>query len=572
MARVSRTKPVWGLDVAASAIKGVRMCMEAGRVRILAADILPLEGEASPADIPGRDRRIWQALQRFQAKHRLGSERVAVALPGRLFFVRPFTFFMVGGRTEEELAQYEMEQHIPFGLDAVLWDYERFEPKGVSDDERQGLLFAIKKESLSNYLLSLSAAAIEPRLVQAAPLALYHFIQHEINPTEPTLAVDVGAAVTSLLALHRRRYWVRTVSLGGDTMTAAVQKAFAPQEIGRDEAEAIKLHLPQLSRRAEVIERLMPEARRFVAELGNAINHLAEEHDLKFERLLLMGGGGGMYGLPRLLSDELHIRVVTPAGLGNIEVGGTADPAYVNANLPSLATAIGLGLQALGKKASRVNIFGATLSRRRSHTLVRRVAATAAGIALALVLAFGGLSSYRAATMTDGKGQLENTLRSVKDRNSRYRTAKTRIEAAEDKLQKFHDLAVRREVWLRVLDKVSRMLPPNDKVTGIRPTDKLWLIALRLNAGGEGRNGELAAGEMEAGTLAREDKSELTYARNILVFPLEGDEHRMFKKVDIVAHRRSPALNLTAGGGGDKYFVLKLAFKVEGASSEGAGK
>ena len=188
--KVSR-KAVWGLDIASSAIKGVKMRLAGNRPEIIAADIVPLEGATGAQDASGRGRHIWQALQRFHEKHEIASDDVIVGLPGRLFFMRPFNVFAVGTRTEEELVRYELEQHIPFGLDAVLWDHESFPPTGPSDREVDGLLFAMKKDVLSNYLLSLSAVDVEPRQVQAAPIALRTFIEYEMNPEQPVLVVEV---------------------------------------------------------------------------------------------------------------------------------------------------------------------------------------------------------------------------------------------------------------------------------------------------------------------------------------------------------------------------------------------
>ena len=259
MALLPSGKTVWGLDIASSAIKGVKMRAAGGRVRILDADILALEGEpVASSDSPGRDRRIWRGLQRFQAKHDVATSRVAVGLPGPIFFTRPFSFPLVGARSEDDLARFELEQHIPFGLDAVLWDYALFEGVGSEAGIREGLLFAMKKEVLNNYLLSLSAARIEPSCVQATQLALYYFVRHEIDPEGTVLVMDVGAATTNLIAMNETRYWMRTLSVGAESVTAAVQGAFQPRKVSRREAEAIKVNLPLLTRRQEVSERISP--------------------------------------------------------------------------------------------------------------------------------------------------------------------------------------------------------------------------------------------------------------------------------------------------------------------------
>ena len=558
MVRLSGKKPIWGLDIGASAIKGVRMCLEGDRVKILAADILPLEGEAVPTESPGRDRRIWRGLQRFQAKYGLSSERVALGLPGPVFFIRPFNLLPIGDRSPEELVRFEIEQHIPFGLDAVLWDYELFDQGSGTRKGREGLLFAMKKEVLNNYLLSLSAAGMEPVHAQAAPLALYQFVRYELDPRAPVLVVDIGAASTDLLLLDGDRYWVRAIHLGGDALTRTLQRAFLPRELSREDAESMKVNLPRLSGRGKVTELIRGAMRGFVGELRNAVEHLSKERSVKFERVILVGGGTGMYGLPRLVGEQLGARVVTPAGLGRITVAESADAAYVNANLPSLAPAIGLGLQALGKAATRVNMIGATLVRRRSQTRAKRIAASILVAAAVLVLLLGAFAGLRKRVVHAGLNEMSNILGPIRVRHRRYRDQIAPGEA-ERRLGVFRDMATGRGVWLTVLDKVARMLPENES-RGLPKEKKLWLRRLSLKA----RPGSPGVydGLIEAGTLLQEGAAHLHFAKRTLVYPLRGDPRGIFKHVGIISSVRSPGLGTSRAGGPDRYFIVRLKFEV----------
>ena len=559
-------KPVWGLDIGASAIKGVRMRADGDRVRILAADIMPLGGTPPTDETLGRDRRIWRGLQRFQAKHGVTSDRVAVALPGTVFFTRPFKLLRVGNRSEAEVVRFEIEQHIPFGLDAILWDYEIFDQDESLGREREGLLFAMKKEVLNNYFLSFSAGGIEPMQIQSAPLALYHFMRYELDPQDPILVADIGAATTNLLAMDGRRYWMRAINRGGDMVTAALQEAFRPRPLSREQAEAIKVSLPKLTRRAEVVEQIRPRMRGFVGELRNAMGHLAREHGLTFRRIVVVGGDSGMYGLSGLMAEQLGMRVVTPAGLGRIEVNDAADPAYVNANLPSLAPAIGMGLQALGKPATRVNLVGATLLRRRSQTLVRRIAATVL-VTIALgVACLGGFASWRKAVVAHGAQAMRDVLDPLAVRRRNF-VRFTRPGEAERRLEAMRRLAEDRGTWLRVLDTVARILPDNSK-PGLPPEQKLWLIQLSLSAD-PGRRG-VYDGVIEAGTLLQPDGSHVRHARRVLRSPLEAAEGGVFKNIKEVASDRSPTLSFSGGTGPDKYYVLQLEFQV--VPTQGGGE
>ncbi len=562
MPRLPMSKTVWGLDISASAIKGVRMRLDGERIQILDADIVPFEGEAAPAEAPGRDRRIWQALHRFVGRHPLGRDRVVVGLPGSIFLVRPVNVIQVGERTEAELVRFELEQHIPFGLDAVLWDYELFDNPDAVSREREGLVFAMKKEVLNNYFLSLSTVKIEPTMAQAAPLALYNFVRHELDLSQPTLVADIGAGNTNLLAIHGPRYWMRTLNVGGDTMTAALRTAFRPRELTPEEAESIKIHLGSLTRRGEVIERITPALRAFVGEIRNGCRHMAQEHKQSFDRMFLLGGGAGMYGLARLLSEELKMRVIIPAGLGHIEPVGTVDPAYVSAHLPLLATAIGLGLQGLGKSATRVNMVGATLVERRSQTVVRRSLAAGLAAALAVTVASGLYASWRKSACTAAADKLEALIEPIRNRDAVYRRQKLPGNA-EAVLARYEELAADRGIWLTVLDKIAGILPPENRRPTAPQNRKLWLLRLSLKrkAGVPG----VFEGEIEAGTPVHAQSWK--YANDTIKVALDGDERKLFRNVTEAGSLRAAALSWPAGdraaaAGQERYYLVRYRFDV----------
>lgn len=565
MLPMSRT--VWGLDIAASAIKGVRMRVDEDRVRILAADILPIEGEPVSPDSAGRERRVWQALQVFEAKHNLSRERVAIGLPGPLFFTRPFSFFLVGNKTESELAQFELEQHIPFGLDAVAWDYEIFEPEDISSRERKGLLFALKKDALNSYLLSLAAARIDPAQIQAAPLALWNFVKYELSPDSPLIVADIGARSTNLIASNGERYLARMINKGGENLTNAMHFLFQSKDISREEAEVVKTHVQSVERRAELADRMMPALRGYVAELKNAVEHLEEEHGIKFERMMLVGGGSGMYGLQRLLAQETGISVSVPAGLGRIECAGKAVASYVNEHLPQLATAIGLGLQGLGRQATRVNLVSATLDRRRKETSVRRAAITGLAAALVLLVSYGLFATWRRSVYNNGTERIRQSLTPI---SAQWRTLRdfNLPTPAEEHLKLLARMARERAVWPMVLDKFARLLPENQR-SNLPPQSRFWLIrlSLRPKAGTPG----VYDGEVEGGALLQSDsRNNVPFAENILQIPLKQDPSGMFKNVsEIMAYKRSSSLSFAESVGTESYFVCRLKFDVS-VPQEGA--
>jgi len=557
---ISRTakRLVWGLDVASSAVKGVLMGRRDRRVSIEDADIVPLEGTPPSSDIPGRDRRIWRALQRFGARHDLTNADVIVGIPGTLFFTRPFNVLRVGTSQEAELIRFELEQHMPFGLDAVLWDYQKFPPSG-DGREIQGLLFAMKKDVLTNYLLSLDAASIKPREIQSAPLALYNFVRHEMSPAEPTLVLDVGSASVTLLALDGPRYWVRTLALGSDLLTEAVRQAFAPRQVSQEEAEIIKLNLPRITQRGRVAAAMTLPLRALVGKVRTAVDHLAREHGLSFRRLILLGGGSQMYGLGRLLSEELGLAGATPAGLGRISVPDGRLAAYVNRELPSLSTAIGLGLQGLGEARTAVNVIGAALERRRSEALLKRAAAVAVIVCGMLACLVGGFSEWRTARLEAATAELGDHVGPLSARYSQWK-ALNRPSDAERMLERLAVLGRRRNAYLDVMEKFARMLPENER-SNLPTREKVWLLRLDLRQPEVDKPTLL--GQVEAAAELRRDGTHLDFLDRTIVVPLRNDERQRFRNIEVQdALRVADLPREDRGGGPQRYLVLPVGFQV----------
>ena len=261
---------VWGIDIGASAVKGIKLRViparrsrrksRPERLEIVATDVVPCEGEPPPGEPNPRHTRVVNALTRFRLRNRIRDERVVVALPGSAAFVRPFDVMAVGNKPVADLVRYEVNQLIPFGLDSVVWDYELFETPGA-EGRREGLLFAVKKETLNGYLLGLSAAEVAADDVQTAPLALYNFVRREYNPTTPLLTIDIGASCTDLVAIYGDRYWVRSAPIGGNMVTRALQSAF---DLPFQKAEAVKLNVGKSKYARRILKMLLPALRAYV--------------------------------------------------------------------------------------------------------------------------------------------------------------------------------------------------------------------------------------------------------------------------------------------------------------------
>jgi type IV pilus assembly protein PilM len=469
----------WGLDFAGSAIKGVKLRRTSHGLEVVAADVVKLEGEAAPEASFGRDRRIWKALGEFRSRNSVSTAAITISVPARATFLRPLNLVLVGNKSEADLVKYEVQQHIPFGLDAIVWDYEIFPQRDPLAREREGLLVAVKKEVLNNYLLSLSSARLQAGDIQCSPVALYNFVRYEFESeaTEPYLIIDIGATCTDLIAVDGDRYHVQTLSSGGETFTKMLQEKF---NIDAERAETVKLHVAQLKHARHILENLLPPMRGYASELNSAVQRFQSvmAGRKRFGKVYLFGAASRMVGLERMINDALETEVIVPRELNRLKIARDADAEHINSNLPSLAVALGLALQNAGVAKSKLSLISAPAVKLRQASKFKPIAAAA----ILLMGLFTGANIYLAQqelqTVKSATVSLTQSTSGPMDRLDKWKKMTADVPG-QKQLDEYEKLASARVAWMTAIAEISRLAHNVG-----RPDDqKLWIMSIDIKPG-----------------------------------------------------------------------------------------
>ena len=566
-------RTIWGIDIGGSAVKGIKLRVIPGkrgrgdkastpeRLEILAADTVPCQGEPSPGEPNPRHTRVLTALAEFRRRNRIRDERVVVALPGGSAFVRPFDVMAVGDKSMAEIVTYEVNQLIPFGLDAVVWDYEIF-PSHEAEKKHEGLLFAVKKEILNGYLLGLSAANVEVDDVQTAPLALYNFVRHQYRPGRPLLTVDIGASCTDLVAITGDRYWVRSAPIGGDMITRAVGSAF---DLPFDKAEAVKLNVGKSKYARRILNVLLPAIRAYVGELKNALAPFrAIAPHVRFDKICLLGNASRTVGLQKLVSQTLGGDAVVPPAFRHLSLGPNVDADAVQDNLPALAVAAGLALQGAGKSDTKVTLVVEGATRRR---LVSRTRPFVLAVGMGLSLLLGsvlGFSYYRLHRLTKANAAAQSTIDELSARQKQYRKLMAPTPNTM-KMRELQELGAPRAIWAIVLRDLMQYLPDNSSLS-LLPNLKLWLTDLEIAKALDRETDLPCATRFRglAGVAVLRRPSEWETGRFVdrtLAQRLRGHGH--FRNVSVEPKGRISAPRRLAASPTGKYYLFDLSFEVD---------
>lgn len=567
----------WGLDLGGGALKAVKLRRSKRGLEVVAADIIRLEGEPSAEVSFGRDRRVWRALADLREHNRIRSEPIVAGIPARATFLRPVDFLLVSNKTTDELVRYEVQQHIPFGLDAIVWDYQLFPPADPSSRERHGLLIATKKEVLNNYLLSLSAVHLHVQDIQCAPVALYNFVryEHELSPTQPFLILDIGATCTDLVAVDGERFFIQTVPTGGNDITRAVAEQF---ELSFDKADTLKRHVSASQHARMILEAMLPSLRGYVGELQNAVQRFQTAVGrVRFRKAYLFGAASQTVGLERMITDALECEVIAPREFRQLRVAPGADGERLQASLPALAVACGLALHAAGAARSRLSLMAAPAVRLRAASRPRQVAAAILAFfafLCAMSLFFGHL---RLRELRRTTSELKLHLTAPYDAYQKWtRDIEPAKRAAEERLDAYRRLGLVRHYWLAALAEIVRLVPRANadfapRAAGPRRAateeKKLWLIRVELREAGEDR----LQGALQGGVYARPKEEEsLRFARSTVEATLGQSQSLKLlglpRKLD-----NNAALDWPKSGTGP-YYLFHVDFEVPLRAPPEAGK
>ncbi|MCX7704122.1 MAG: type IV pilus assembly protein PilM, partial [Planctomycetota bacterium] len=403
----------WGIDIGRSSLKAVKLRRVGEKVEL--ADVAVLDYLSESEQPPGATE-IRQALAEFRARKKVGGgETVAVALPGYTMFLRFIKLPAVETKKFEDVVKYEAASQIPFPMTDVMWSYYRTDG-GVTGGETAGEtevgIFAVKHDVIKNYLENFDAAGVNVDIVTAAPLALYNFSRFEMDIPEQVVLVDIGADHSDLVIMDGRKFYVRNLTTAGNDITKALQDEF---KLTFQKAEQLKIKVGKSKQAEKVFAVIQPILRSLVDQISRSIGYYRQQtgSNVEFSHLVLLGNATRLEGLPQYFSENLGMRIHDFFDIVNIELSrdlarDSVRVEVLKEHLPSLAVAMGLALQGLGKGLVDANFLPTERRAERAVAKKRPAIIAAVGLVFLLLLFISMTYGGRASAL---RGVLEDRIK-----------------------------------------------------------------------------------------------------------------------------------------------------------------
>ena len=138
--------------------------------------------------------------------------------PGSLLLNKTIRVPHVDEEKQKKIVAFELSQKMPFPLAELIWDYQVIDDDGV---EQEILAFAVKPEIAEAFCERVVEIGFNPLQITPAPILDYNaLLSSGIGlDQQETLVVNVGAKSTNLLFINPTGFLIRSIAIGGNTLT-----------------------------------------------------------------------------------------------------------------------------------------------------------------------------------------------------------------------------------------------------------------------------------------------------------------------------------------------------------------
>ncbi len=464
-------KGIWGIDVSKFSVKAVRLEKVHESIVLTRSTVLPYP-PASEGGEANLDDRIRHALRDLKDGSHIGGEPVIFSMPTHSTFNRLIKLPPVDDAKIPEIVRYEAQSQIPFNIDEVIWDYQFISRTYAPGEEKEVILFAIKRDIVEQFLANIADLRFNVSAVQFGPVALFNFLLMDQDVGSACVALDMGGDNTDLVVIDGTKFWVRNLPISGNDITKALQKSF---NIPFDEAEKLKLRAGQSQQAQKIFNAIQPVLRDLVNEINRSIGYYKSiSKTSKFDKILLLGNSIQTLNFQKFVSQSLQMPAVRVQKLNHIQICGTADAGEVAEGLTTLGTALGLALQGIAETTNRVDILPPAYRRRKE---LKKKQPYLIGAAAALY-ALAGLAWYNLdADVTKLRDTLKkaNSAQTTKEAQEKDFVQAQDVEKVRAALETAASLSSVRDLALKVMDEINPNIPDNSYEEKTL-SDKLWVV------------------------------------------------------------------------------------------------
>jgi type IV pilus assembly protein PilM len=343
MALFGRKKTTIGLDIGSGLIKVAVIDHSKGTPELTKVSITPLladaivEGEVMDPSI------VSEAIRTAMASAGVKTANVVTAVGGRDVIIKKISVERVSDDETRDLVRFVAEQHVPFDMESVEFDFQVLDPDADGVD-MSVLLVAAKRELVESKLRILADAGLTPAMVDVDAFALHNAF--EVNYPDAMRGVvslvNIGHEVTNISVLEDGvPILTRDITLGTRRFREDLQRE---RGLGIEESEAL---LQGFDRSPHLDAIIQTRGEEIAVGIERTAAFLASSRSAgQLREVYVCGGGSRIPGLADALAARLRLPVKHANPLATLRVrDGALDTLVTDEIAPLLMLPIGLALR-----------------------------------------------------------------------------------------------------------------------------------------------------------------------------------------------------------------------------------
>lgn len=442
------------------------------------AGVARTELQPDPAADSSRAGQIKIALDELRRRLQWSGQLTAFALPSQGVFARFVKIPKVEPEKAGQMLFFEAQQNVPYPIEEVSWCYQVL-PE--SDPDKLGaLILATKLDQLEATVEAVQSAGFSPEVIETSPTALYNALRFNYPElTGCTLLIDIGSRATNLIFVEGDRLFIRTLPVGGNTITTALHKKFDGRPFAEIEALKVKeAFIPppgNYTADADAAE-MGKTARTVMTRVHNEITrsitfYRTNQQGSAPVRVLLAGGGASLPYTLEFFNEKLSLPIEFFNPLRRVTILPSAQGEDLSRFAQTLGECTGLAARVLMDGCPlRLDLQSPRLLAANQEK-GRRPFLLAALVLLAAVLGAAYLQYRTATTRLEGlNAQLDSQISGLQGFETKIKASIAERQRLLSDAADLKAAPMLRTAWAAVLDDLSQRVPArNIWITSLYP-------------------------------------------------------------------------------------------------------
>lgn len=428
------------------------------------ADLLP-----DPAADTTRASQLKVVLAELRAQTGWKSGLVGCAIPSQGVFTR---FVQIPHVAHDKIGQmlfFEAQQNVPYPIEEVSWSYQVLPTK--HDEKLSALIMATKMDSLGETVRSLESAKLTPDLIETATTALYNAFRYNYPEARGcSLIIDIGSRTTNLLFVEGQDLFIRTLPIGGNSITAALQKRFDSRSFHEveDFKRAEGLIPPPgnfTGAKSDEILEMGKIARTVMTRIHNEITrsitfYRTNQKGAPPTQAYLAGGGASLPYSLEFFNEKLSLPIEFFNPLRRIIVGPDLPRTELTNTAHRLGPAVGMALACSCPECPVEISFKSEYLESKKAEISRRPFLIATAALLLSAVGFFGFSAQKsAAKLRAANEQLQNSIAPLQEMAVQLQNSQRDLDKLLREEAEFAALPHLRTAWVELINELNSKQP-----------------------------------------------------------------------------------------------------------------